>query len=60
MNNTDSKRVLVAMSGGVDSSVAVHVLKRGGYDCVGAMMKLYTDSNIDTTGKNHNKGCCSL
>ena len=37
----DSRRVLVAMSGGVDSSAAVYLLKEQGYDCVGATMELY-------------------
>ena len=36
-----SKRVLVAMSGGVDSSVAAAVLVEAGYDVVGATMKLF-------------------
>ena len=35
------KRVLVAMSGGVDSSAAAALLVRQGYDCDGAMLKLY-------------------
>ena len=35
------RRVLVAMSGGVDSSAAVHLLREQGYDCVGATMELY-------------------
>lgn len=34
-------RVLVAMSGGVDSSAAVWLLREWGYDCVGATMELY-------------------
>jgi len=35
------RRVLVAMSGGVDSSVAAYLLKKEGYDCAGAMMRLF-------------------
>lgn len=37
------QRVLVAMSGGVDSSVAAWLLQRQGYDCVGATMRLFDD-----------------
>lgn len=36
-------RVLVAMSGGVDSSVAVHLLQEAGWRCVGATMRLFDD-----------------
>jgi tRNA-uridine 2-sulfurtransferase len=50
-----SERVLVAMSGGVDSSVAAALLVDAGYDVVGATMKLfcYGDSVPD-------RPCCSL
>ena len=37
----NGKQVLVAMSGGVDSSAAVYLLRERGYDCVGATMELY-------------------
>ena len=33
--------VLIGMSGGVDSSVAAHLLQQAGYQCVGCTMKLY-------------------
>ena len=49
------RRVLVAMSGGVDSSVAAALLVEAGYDVVGATMKLfcYGDDVPD-------RPCCSL
>src|SRR3954463_15061492 len=45
-------RVLVAMSGGVDSSVAALVLRDAGHDVVGATMKLW--------GGSSDSGCCSV
>ena len=34
------KRALIAMSGGVDSSVAAYMMKKEGCECIGATMKL--------------------
>lgn len=40
-----SKKALIAMSGGVDSSVAALLMKKAGYDCIGAMMCLWGGTN---------------
>ena len=50
-------KALIAMSGGVDSSVAALLTKQSGYDCIGCTMKLY--ENPDDTAK-IGKTCCSL
>jgi tRNA-specific 2-thiouridylase len=50
------QRILVAMSGGVDSSVAAAMLVEQGYDVVGATMKTFCYSGTDA----HPKTCCGL
>jgi tRNA-specific 2-thiouridylase len=47
-------KVVVAMSGGVDSSVAVALLKEQGYDVVGMMMRLWSEP-----GKEESNRCCT-
>ena len=51
------KKALVAMSGGVDSSVAAFLTQRAGFDCIGVTMRLYDslpDEDCDS------RTCCSL
>ena len=51
-------RVLVAMSGGIDSSVAAILLMEQGYEVVGLTMKTWDYVNSGSSGKE--TGCCSL
>ena len=44
---TSRKRIVVGMSGGVDSSVAALLLKREGHDVVGLFMKNWEDDDTD-------------
>ena len=50
-------KVLLAMSGGVDSSAAGKLLRDAGYDCVGCTMKLYENEDA---GLSRSRTCCSL
>jgi len=54
------KLVAVAMSGGIDSSVAAVKLKLEGYDVIGLTMKLWDVSEISREDKHVSRHCCSL
>ena len=52
------ERVIVAMSGGVDSSVAALLLKQAGYEVMGVTMRLYSIEDKELPA--YYRGCCTL
>ena len=57
MDDSNRNGALIAMSGGVDSSVAAYLMKARGYDCIGATMKLFANEDA---GLPREHSCCSL
>jgi len=53
------KRIVVAMSGGVDSSLAAYVLLQEGYEVIGVTMRVWGSQDHEPAGL-HASGCCGV
>jgi tRNA-specific 2-thiouridylase len=55
-----NRKAIIAMSGGVDSSVAAALTLDSGRECIGVTLKLYSDDDIEKESRRRFRGCCSL
>jgi tRNA-specific 2-thiouridylase len=54
-----SGKAVIAMSGGVDSSVAAWLMREQGFECIGITLKLFNNEDLGEDRHNSHKGCCS-
>ncbi|MDR0998369.1 MAG: tRNA 2-thiouridine(34) synthase MnmA [Treponema sp.] len=54
------QKAVIAMSGGVDSSVAAALMLKQGYDCIGVTLKLFAGEDPAGVSSKTRRGCCSL
>jgi tRNA-uridine 2-sulfurtransferase len=58
---SDSKRVVLGMSGGVDSSVAAKLLKQQGHEVIGVTLKVWEEEDESSASKRwQERGCCKV
>lgn len=58
---SDSKRVVLGMSGGVDSSVAAKLLKQQGHEVIGVTLKVWEEEDESSVSKRwQERGCCKV
>ena len=46
MQNAEQKTALIAMSGGVDSSIAAYLMRQADFRCMGTTMRLYRNEDL--------------
>lgn len=61
MSSSNPKKVVLGMSGGVDSSVAAKLLKGQGYEVLGVTLKVWEEEDETATSKRwQERGCCKV